>query len=63
MFDYLYTWILYDILGYSVSTQPAFMLEPFALLLTYIAMALLIYLIVYFTKWSIRFVSVLFPWQ
>jgi hypothetical protein len=60
MFDYLYEWILTDIIGNSV--YMASMTEPFTLLLTYIAMFMVLWALVYLVKWTIKFVSVLFPW-
>lgn len=61
-FDSLYNWILDDIIGFTVSTSQAYMLEPFALLLTYLAMFLLLASLWYLIKWVVQFISRWFPW-
>lgn len=62
MFELLYNWVLNDLIGWTTSTPSDYMLKTFALLITYTLMFFLIYAIWWLVRWSIRFVSSLFPW-
>ena len=61
MFQYAYDWILYDILGFESVTIQAFMIEPFALILTYAFMILVIAVLIYLLKWVFSYLSGFMP--
>ena len=58
----LHDWILFDILGYTVDVPSSYMLQPLALLLTYIAIAVLIVIMFKLAIWSVKYITGFIPW-
>lgn len=63
IFEILYNWSLYDLLGFTSTSQATWLLPSFALLITYISMFMLLYSLFWLVKWVIRFVSMRFFWE
>lgn len=61
LFIQLYNWILYDILGFSIDLSSEYLLQPLALLMTYMLIIALIIILFKLLFWALKYIKGFMP--